>query len=1256
MCFLLSIPLLFAQEGAVAAPEDLSAQFDLPPGVRAQLWAESPLLYNPTAIDVDAQGRVWVAEAVNYRQWNGRNPGRHHHAGDRIMVLEDSDGDGAADRATIFAQDADLTAPLGIAVIGDRVYVSCSPALYVYRDVDGDLRADQREVLLTGFGGHDHDHGLHSVVAAADGSLLWSVGNAGPHLVQDADGLRLRSGSIYNGGGASNPANRPGLRSDDGRVWTGGLIGALRSDGGALRVLAHNFRNQYEVASDSFGNLYTADNDDDGNQSCRTVALTAGGNYGYFSADGARSWQVDRRPGQDTQSAHWHQEDPGVMPAGTINGAGGPTGVVVYEGSLMPALHGNIFNADAGRSLVYAHRPRISGAQMELEAGVLIQPAAAAGGERRRWFRPSDVAVGPDGSIYVADWYDPGVGGHQAGDRDAYGRILRLAPEHLQGYGAAPAGIDSPAPNVRGAAVATWSQDAQELAAAAPGDNTGLARRLWPWAADPTTRSRAEAALDHPDARVRLTAYRALLAATEEHAQLAQRMVADPSAWVRAHVAASLRDLEWEQCQDLLLQFATLLDADDRTALESLGLGASGKEDALFTALLAAGGEGSRSERLLALAWRLHPESARPFLLDQLSDPSRPLAQRRRALDALAHLPSREAAESMVGLALAGPDELRGLAGWWVRRNADLAWKNYGLAGTLAGDYAESERVWSSAPLSEGSEELEIDVRNASVVWLEVEDAGDGNSYDWAVWLHPHFETESGAIPLTELEWSSAEAQWGEVHRNRSCDGSPLRVGGAEVANGIGTHAHSRISVAVPAGATRLLAACAADDGGLSQNGSNTSLRFAVQIETRAEASADVEGQQRALNGETDAAVALADSVAGALFLLEKTRSGELPDAVRAALRAPLQDHRDLSVRALASELYPRTTPAGQELPALIALAAMQGDVGRGQLLFQTTATCSVCHSRQGLGGAIGPDLTAIASKYGRTEVLDAMLNPSAAIAFGYDSWTLVMKDGRRLAGAILADGERVVLRDLSGRRMVLAADEIESRTQQALSTMPPATTLGLGAQQLADLTTFLLDDPRAEPRFGEEVALFNGSDLGGWSWQLPAGADPQALWSVRDGVLRCEGKPAGYLYTEASYANFELTLEWRFDPAEGPGNSGVLLRVQEPHKVWPRSIEAQLHSGNAGDIWNIDKVGMRVESGRTSGRRTVKLLPSNEKPLGEWNHYRIRMDHGELHLVVNGDEQNHATWCEESAGAIALQSEGAVIEFRHIRLRPILD
>jgi hypothetical protein len=184
------------------------------------------------------------------------------------------------------------------------------------------------------------------------------------------------------------------------------------------------------------------------------------------------------------------------------------------------------------------------------------------------------------------------------------------------------------------------------------------------------------------------------------------------------------------------------------------------------------------------------------------------------------------------------------------------------------------------------------------------------------------------------------------------------------------------------------------------------------------------------------------------------------------------------------------------------------------------------------------------------------------------------------------------------------------------------------------------------------EVRLFNGKDLSGWTYHLRnSDAKMEDVWSVRDGVLRCEGRPVGYLRTEKKYTNYVLKLEWRWPEGSKPGNNGVLLRVVGEDKVWPKSVEAQLAHNAAGDIWNIDKVSMKVDPERTRGRNTKKMKPSNEKPQGQWNEYEIILKGGDLSLKVNGEVQNTAAEVEEVPGTIALQSEGAPIEYRNIRL-----
>jgi hypothetical protein len=199
-------------------------------------------------------------------------------------------------------------------------------------------------------------------------------------------------------------------------------------------------------------------------------------------------------------------------------------------------------------------------------------------------------------------------------------------------------------------------------------------------------------------------------------------------------------------------------------------------------------------------------------------------------------------------------------------------------------------------------------------------------------------------------------------------------------------------------------------------------------------------------------------------------------------------------------------------------------------------------------------------------------------------------------------------------------------------------------------------------------VPLFNGKDLAGWkafgraAKDAPtAPIDPKDTWTVRDGVLRCTGKPTGYLATEKEYADYELTLRWRYPAGLKGGNSGVLVRVQRGDTVWPVSVEAQLRAGRAGDIWlqTAAEVKLTVDPTRRDAddktMRHVWRSPKDEnveRPAGEWNDYRIVCRGGSIEVAVSGRVVNGGTGCNLTRGRIALQSEGTEIEFKDIAIR----
>jgi len=189
-----------------------------------------------------------------------------------------------------------------------------------------------------------------------------------------------------------------------------------------------------------------------------------------------------------------------------------------------------------------------------------------------------------------------------------------------------------------------------------------------------------------------------------------------------------------------------------------------------------------------------------------------------------------------------------------------------------------------------------------------------------------------------------------------------------------------------------------------------------------------------------------------------------------------------------------------------------------------------------------------------------------------------------------------------------------------------------------------------------EKVVLWNGTDYTGWQRFLPdPSKDVDKTWSIENNLLRCTGSPAGYMRTEKAYADYHLRVEWRWTAK--PGNNGVLVHMSGEDKVWPRSLECQLASGNAGDFWVIGGLEFAEHAkggSRVKDRRTIKLHESSEKPPGEWNQYDILCKDDWVVVLVNGVLQNVATKCSDKAGKICLQSEGAPIEYRNIRLEPL--
>ena len=200
--------------------------------------------------------------------------------------------------------------------------------------------------------------------------------------------------------------------------------------------------------------------------------------------------------------------------------------------------------------------------------------------------------------------------------------------------------------------------------------------------------------------------------------------------------------------------------------------------------------------------------------------------------------------------------------------------------------------------------------------------------------------------------------------------------------------------------------------------------------------------------------------------------------------------------------------------------------------------------------------------------------------------------------------------------------------------------------------------------------SLLPGSDLAGWHLDVPAADTVASLapaFAIRNGTLHIAGEPRGHLITDATYRNYRLVVEYRFPAA--PGNAGVLVHASRPralYAMFPKSIEVQMESGNAGDFWCIveditvpDMVrrrGPRAEWGVTEGkgRRIRHLVDGRERPLGEWNQLMIEAVGRSVSVWVNGTLVNRGTNATADRGQIAILSEGAAVEIRRIDLTPV--
>lgn len=189
-----------------------------------------------------------------------------------------------------------------------------------------------------------------------------------------------------------------------------------------------------------------------------------------------------------------------------------------------------------------------------------------------------------------------------------------------------------------------------------------------------------------------------------------------------------------------------------------------------------------------------------------------------------------------------------------------------------------------------------------------------------------------------------------------------------------------------------------------------------------------------------------------------------------------------------------------------------------------------------------------------------------------------------------------------------------------------------------------------------QKISLFNGKDFAGWTKVIKAepGSSPDTTWTVTNGVIRCTGKPFGYLMTQQSYADFKLHVEYRWYATAEQMNSGVFVFKTGPDTFFlPKAVETQLKKGSAGDFVLLSQATVNGLD-NPKNRSVKKMAESSEKPDGEWNSVDIVVRGNTIESSVNGVLQNRGKDAYADAGQICLQSEGGPVEFRAVTLEPL--
>lgn len=971
-------------------PANAVKNLDVHPELQATLFVSEPKITNPTNLDIDHRGRVWICDIVNYRGNNGKRP-----AGDRILILEDTDGDGVADKVTTFYQGRDIDSAMGICVLGDKIIVSAPSNIIVFTKDEND-KVIKKEFLFTKTGNAQHDHSSHSFVFGPDGRLYWNFGNTGG-AVHDKNGKPVvdLAGNVVN---------------DKAKPYRQGMVFRCEMDGSNFEVLGHNFRNNYEVAVDSFGTLWQSDNDDDGNRGVRINYVMEYGNFGYVDEVTGEGWQKKRTNWEsEIPLRHWHLNDPGVVPNLLQTYQGSPTGICVYEGSLLPKIFQNqMIHCDAGPSIVRAYPVTVDGAGYKASIVNILD-----GNKKNPWFRPADVCTAPDGSVFVTDWYDPGVGGHQQKDLDR-GRVFRVAP---------PGGKYT-VPKVKFETIED-NIDAMK--------SPNLATRYLAWTNLRTSGAKAEAALvklyesnvpqeraralwllgrlegsgkqhvnkafTDNDPNIRIVAIRVARQMKYDLTEVVRPLVKDPDAGVRRECAIALRHQKGELAAQLWAKLAEQ-HSNDRWYLEALGIAADQNWNQCLDTFFQKGPTRSLLSRSTRdLVWRSRGDETPKLLATAISFPQVPteeLPRLFRAFDFQKDSPIKS--EALVKLAFGKVDDPKRQS--YITAEALARIKNLNIKSNPQHAAAVNKLLDASLNTSlyvELVSKFNIVERYPSLLAVAQNQPGEQLGIDAMKLL---LERDAKLV-LPGLKHNQINAVLATVQA----------MGNAGHVN-----------------ANEYLLPIVQDD------------------------KADLELRRQATR-------ALSKNKPGAQHLIKLAQSKQLSKELQVAAGSALNATSFKDLKTQVEQLFPTPTSKDKKpLPAISDLVKMKGNIANGKSVFAKQGTCAKCHVVNGEGKDVGPNLSEVGKKLSREALFDSILYPSASILHNYETYIVETKNGNTANGLLVSRTPEVIsIKDAESIVRTFKTAEVESVTRSPISLMPADLHQAMSTQELADVVEYLL-------------------------------------------------------------------------------------------------------------------------------------------------------------------------------------------------------